>query len=121
MSLFTLQPGNDARIIMVQIKYNDDPQNRLGTSLAKNSWGTTYDPWGPYMMVHICVEKLVWAALREGVQMFQRRSKFSSEISSRGVRISQKISSGRQGQGTTTDHQINPAGRTTETTGKHSH
>ncbi len=34
--------------------------------------------------VHICVEKFVPAYLREGVQMFQRRSKFSSEISSGG-------------------------------------
>ncbi len=92
MSLFTL--GTMLEIIMGQIKCNDDPQNRLGTSLAKNSWGTTSDPWGPYIvpwMVHICAEKLVRAALREGVQMFQRRSKFSSEISSGGSIFLEKL------------------------------
>ncbi len=41
--------------------------------------------------VHICVEKFVPADVREGVQMFQRRSKFSSEISSGGSIFLEKL------------------------------
>ncbi len=41
--------------------------------------------------MHICVEKFVPADLREGVQMFQRRSKFSSEISSGGSIFLEKL------------------------------
>ncbi len=41
--------------------------------------------------VHICVEKFVPADVREGVQMFLRRSKFSSEISSGGSIFLEKL------------------------------
>ncbi len=47
--------------------------------------------------VHICVEKLVPADLREGVKIFQRRSKFSSEISSGGFIFLEKLVPGGGG------------------------